>query len=104
MRRILFVVGTLFAFSLLGVPNAHAQTPNFVEHIADYDVVMDVATDGTLAVTETIVYNFGPVPKHGIFRDLVKKEVYGNDGAYDRVYKLDVTSVTTDGKKAQTKE
>ena len=32
--------------------------------------------DGTLRIHETIAYDFGVVPHHGIFRDLVERESY----------------------------
>ena len=43
---------------------------------------------------ETIDYDFGDVPHHGIYRDVpVRTDQSGKDG-YDRVYPLDVVSVT----------
>src|SRR4051794_28565879 len=67
---------------------AHAQTG---ERINSYDVDIDVQRDGTLAVQERIDYDFGPVPKHGIFREIPSRFRY--DDTHDRVYRIDVESV-----------
>jgi uncharacterized membrane protein YgcG len=61
------------------------------EHIENYTVDMTIARDGTLAVNETIVYDFGVVPHHGIQRDLVRRETF--DAKHDRLYDLNVLSV-----------
>ena len=64
------------------------------ERIVDYRSEVTIETDGTIEVHETIVYDFGVVPHHGIFRVIpVRTEQSGKDG-YDRVYPLDVVSVT----------
>ena len=42
----------------------------FSEHIADYHSDVTIEPDGTIEVHETIVYDFGVVPKHGIFRTI----------------------------------
>src|SRR5215203_1072136 len=70
---------------------AHA---GFAERIVDYRTDVTVEHDGTIEVHETIVYDFGAVPKHGIFRTVpVRTEQSGKDG-YDRVYPLTVVSVS----------
>ena len=38
------------------------------ERIVDYRSEVTIETDGTIEVHETIVYDFGVVPRHGIFR------------------------------------
>ncbi len=64
------------------------------ERIVDYRSDVTIEPDGTIEVHETIVYDFGVVPKHGIFRFIpVRTEESGKDG-YDRVYPLDVVSVS----------
>ena len=66
----------------------------FSERIIDYRSDVTIEPDGTIEVHETIVYDFGVVPKHGIFRDIpVRTDQSGKDG-YDRVYPLDVVSVS----------
>ena len=66
----------------------------FSERIVDYHTDVTIEPDGTIEVHETIVYDFGVVPKHGIFRTIpVRTEQSGKDG-YDRVYPLDVVSVS----------
>jgi uncharacterized membrane protein len=51
---------------LLLVRNAGAQ---FIPpYIADYRIHIDLHTDSTLTVTETIAVNFGQLPRHGIYR------------------------------------
>ncbi|MDO8470271.1 MAG: DUF2207 domain-containing protein [bacterium] len=40
------------------------------EIIRDFDVAASVRADSSVEVTETIVYDFGAVERHGIFRDI----------------------------------
>ncbi len=53
---------------------------------------MQIEPDGVLLVREVIAYDFGPNERHGIQRDLVRRENYDDDN--DRLYEIDVTSVT----------
>jgi hypothetical protein len=71
---------------------AMAQTPTGVEHIVSYDVGITIQRDGSLEVTERIDYDFGVSEHHGIFRDI--PALFRHDGRYDRVYPVDVVSVT----------
>ncbi len=58
--------------------------------IPSYDVAMRVGPDGRLHVTETIRYDFGSSPRHGITRDIPTRVPY--DKRRDRLYRLhDVT-------------
>jgi hypothetical protein len=64
------------------------------ERITSYRSEVTIEHDGTIEVHETIVYDFGVVPHHGIYRDVpVRTDQSGKDG-YDRVYPLTVTSVS----------
>jgi uncharacterized protein (TIGR04222 family) len=72
------------------------------EHIADYQVGMQLQHDGLLVMNEQITYDFGPTPHHGIFRDLVDREAYDRAsehrrGRWDRVYRIRDVKVTADG-------
>ncbi|HEY3673430.1 MAG TPA: DUF2207 domain-containing protein [Acidimicrobiia bacterium] len=79
------------AVSVLGTAPAYA---GFSEHIVDYHSDVTIEHDGTVEVHETIVYDFGVVPKHGIFRFIpVRTEQSGKDG-YDRVFPLTVVSLS----------
>jgi hypothetical protein len=75
---------------------ASAQTPTSTpgERIRAYAVRMAIYKNGVLLVEETISYDFGSTPRHGIERDLVRRESY--DSSRDRVYKINVASVTAD--------
>src|SRR4051794_29268985 len=67
------------------------------ERIVDYRTDVTADRDGTIEVHETIVYDFGVVPKHGIFRTIpVRTEQSGKEG-YDRLYPLTVVSVSGSG-------
>ncbi|MFB3737484.1 MAG: DUF2207 domain-containing protein, partial [Candidatus Velamenicoccus archaeovorus] len=72
-----------------GAPSARAQA---VERILRYDVTIHVDRDDSVVVRETIVYDFGSEPRHGIFRDVPTTLRY--DDTFDRVYPLTVMSVT----------
>jgi uncharacterized membrane protein len=89
----LLVVAIVALVSLAGAHAAGAQVVPVPtgEHIQSYDVAMTVARDGALHIVETITYDFGDVPRHGIFRDLVEREHYDKD--HDRRYRISVESV-----------
>lgn len=63
---------------LVSLPfTTHAQTPSTpqsyetaVEEIESYHTALEVHTDSSVRVTETIVYNFASNQKHGIYRDV----------------------------------
>jgi len=59
-----------------------------------FDADILIQHDGTLLITETIVADFS-VPNHGIFRDIPVR--YAFDATHDRVYDLQVRSVTNAG-------
>ena len=88
LRRVLLVIvfGALAAAGPAG--SAHAQTGG--EHIAAFSVTMTLRSDGALGVSEAISYDFGVVPHHGIFRDLVVRETY--DAHHDRRYTIEATA------------
>jgi hypothetical protein len=98
--RLAVAVGLALAVSIgLGVGTAPALT---VERIQRYDVDFVIADDGTILVTETIAYDFGDEPHHGIYRDIPLQERY--DDEQDRVYGFDLREVssTTPGTPVQT--
>ena len=66
------------------------------EAIRSYDVAIEIRADGSIRITEVIEYDFGQNRRHGILRDIPTRQTY--DDRYDRMYPLDVESVTaTDG-------
>ena len=89
LRRVLSIVafGALATVGAAGA--AHAQVGN--EHISAFSVTMTLRSDGALAVSEGISYDFGIVPHHGIFRDLVVRETY--DAHHDRRYTIEALRV-----------
>lgn len=99
MRRpfALFAITTIAVLTLAvpaGAVRAH-QTVDLdagTERVVRFDAVYDVARDSSVTVTETIDYDFAATRHHGIQRDLVVKQ--RRDDRYDRVYPLDVLSVT----------
>jgi hypothetical protein len=64
------------------------------ERITDYRSDVTIERNGTIEVHETIVYDLGVVPHHGIYRTIpVRTSQSGKDG-YDRVYPMTVVSVS----------
>jgi hypothetical protein len=63
------------------------------EQINRYDVDITIQDDGELVVRETIDYDFGSVPRHGIFRDIPTRVDYPPKPNHDRVFPIDVLSV-----------
>jgi uncharacterized protein (TIGR04222 family) len=62
------------------------------EAIRSYDVRIEVRNDDSLRISETIVYDFGSSPHHGIYRDVPTTLRY--DDRNDRMYPLRVESVS----------
>ncbi|HEX6310469.1 MAG TPA: DUF2207 domain-containing protein [Acidimicrobiia bacterium] len=72
------------------------------ERITNYAVNIEIEPDGDLLITETIEYDFGVVPKHGIFRDVPVRVDYPKKAHHDRVYPLEVEQVrATEGTPGQ---
>src|SRR5262245_23824386 len=72
------------------------------ERIERYDVDLTIEPTGGLLVRETIEYDFGSTPRHGIFRDVPVRVDYPPVENHDRVYPLDVVSVrASEGTPAQ---
>jgi uncharacterized protein (TIGR04222 family) len=74
---------------LAGAPTAWAQGS---ESTPRFDVRIVIEPEGSLLVTETIVQDFGSVPRHGIYRYVPDRLRF--DERYDRVYPIDLLSVT----------
>jgi uncharacterized protein (TIGR04222 family) len=95
-----FVTGGLAALvASAGVPSAQADPtlpaiPSGIEQITAYHVDLTAESSGTMLVHERIVYQFGVIPKHGIYRDITDRVDYPTKPGYDRVYPIDVVSVT----------
>jgi len=65
------------------------------ERIPSYGVDITIEPDGSIEVVETITYDFGSSPHHGIFRDIPTAVPYEPNDRYDRVFPLHVDSVTS---------
>jgi len=84
----------LVAVASVMLATAVPASAGFGERITNYRSEVTIEHDGTIVVHETIDYDFGVVPHHGIYRDVpVRTSQSGKDG-YDRVYPLTVESVT----------
>ncbi|HYN75046.1 MAG TPA: DUF2207 domain-containing protein [Candidatus Limnocylindria bacterium] len=91
LRRLLAVAALAVALPVLVVWPAQADAG---ESINSYVVTATVATDGTMAVTEIIDYDFGGNQRHGIYRTIPVRYPY--DDTYDRVLEVDQIQVTSD--------
>jgi uncharacterized membrane protein YgcG len=91
---VVLVVCALGVLGVLGAPPAHAGVS---ERIVDYRTEVTIEPHGTIEVHETIVYDFGVVPHHGIFRTIPVRTATSPKDGYDRVYPLTVVSVTGSG-------
>jgi hypothetical protein len=65
------------------------------EEIKAYDVTVDVQPSGRIHVVETIDYDFGLVPRHGILRRIPVR--FRADSSHDRVYPISGVSVSAGG-------
>ncbi len=84
---VLLVAGAL----LFGARDALAQTRG--ERITSYNIDATIEANNSVLFKETIAYDFGSAQRHGIFRDIVTRQRF--DDRNDRVYELDVLSVTS---------
>jgi uncharacterized protein (TIGR04222 family) len=99
--RVGLVVGVL-VLALLPATASGAPTQSGSERIRNYAVDVHIEPTGTVRIHETIDYDFGVVPKHGIFRDVPVRFDYPPKANHDRVYPLDVVSVqASEGTPAQ---
>jgi len=69
LRRF-FAIPVLTSFLFLGVFGFSGITRASDEVINSFDSDITMNKDGSVQVTETIVYNFGSNEKHGIYRDI----------------------------------
>ena len=90
MRRAAALLAVAAGVLAMGSAPADAAAGDLIR---SYDVTLTVRPDGTLRVTETIEYQFGPGERHGIFRDIPTRVPY--DTKNDRVYRLDDVSVAS---------
>jgi uncharacterized protein (TIGR04222 family) len=96
------VVGILVLVLLPATASGAAPTQGGSERIRNYDVDVQIESTGTVRVHETIDYDFGVFPRHGIFRDVPVRFDYPPKANHDRVYPLDVVSVqASEGTPAQ---
>jgi hypothetical protein len=80
--------------TIAGTTASSASAATFgSEEITRFDSDITIESDGALLVKETIVYDFGTLQRHGIFRDIPVRVDYPTKKGYDRVYPLDVVSV-----------
>lgn len=90
LRRVLLTLLMLLGLGLLAGPALGAES------IPSYSVDIEARADTSLAITETITYDFSDTEgRHGIFRDIV---VADDDSlGRTRLYEAEVLGVTMDG-------
>ena len=100
MNKFIRTLGAALAVALPFLLARPASAQSTSEQIRSYVVDMSLAQNGSLQIREQIAYDFGALPKHGIFRDLPTRETW--DAHHDRVYKIEDVNVTTpDGTPSQ---
>ncbi len=103
--RVALLGGLAAVVGVLGLsaPAVSETTTQFgPEQIRNYVVDVRIEPTGLVRVHETIDYDFGVVPKHGIFRDVPVRFDYPPKSNHDRVYPLNVESVkASEGTPAQ---
>ncbi len=80
--------------SAVVAPTASAQVPDGIEQLEAFDIEVALDRAGAMTVTETITYETGSAPHHGILRKLITAQRY--DERYDRVYPFTLLSVSSD--------
>ena len=68
------------------------------EEISNFDATIAINDDASLTVTETITYDFGPIQKHGIFRNISRRHPQESTSWYkQRRIDVEIESVTRNG-------
>lgn len=93
VRRTLALFFAVGIALVAGVAGAGPAAAGFSERITNYRAEVTIDPDGTILVHETIDYDFGVVPHHGIYRDVPVRTDQSGTSGYDRVYPLTVESV-----------
>jgi len=93
MKRFWFL---LFTLLFLLFPNK-----SFAEVIRSFDTQITAHKNGTMDITETIVYDFENENKHGIFRDI---PLVTKVGDLNRVTKINFINILRDGNKEEYKD
>ncbi|MCL5970018.1 MAG: DUF2207 domain-containing protein [Patescibacteria group bacterium] len=93
MKRFWFL---LFALLFLLFPSK-----SFAEVIRGFDTQITAHKNGTMDITETIVYDFENENKHGIFRDI---PLVTKVGDLNRVTKINFINILRDGNKEEYKD
>ena len=78
------------SFSFL-IPNLIPKTFAFSESVKNYDIDLTINKEGTINIKETIVYDFGEMQRHGIYRNINTIKV--NEGGKRYKLKIDNLSV-----------
>jgi hypothetical protein len=94
VRRAAALAVAVLVASAVTIVGAGSARAGFTEHISNYHSDVTIEHDGTIEVHETIAYDFGVVPHHGIFRDVPVRSSESPKAGYDRVYPLHVVSVS----------
>lgn len=84
----------LLASVLLAEPTSAAAADAGTEEITAYLVSLDLRTDGSMRVEETITYDFGGTPRHGIEREIRTRTRY--DDQHDRSFPVGDVEVSSE--------
>ena len=69
MRRLIVILLPILLYLSLALPiRGHLEV--FTEHIAEFENSIDIQKDGSINISETIVYDFANLQKHGIIRKI----------------------------------
>ncbi|OGE80983.1 MAG: hypothetical protein A3H72_00660 [Candidatus Doudnabacteria bacterium RIFCSPLOWO2_02_FULL_48_8] len=105
MRRAVILIVALLTALVLVLPTfAHeTQDSDQPEQIEAFDVVIHIQPNASLLVEETIVYNFGVLSRHGIYRDIPLDKLRISDVAVSRNDKPEPFQLLGSGKNKQIK-
>lgn len=107
MKRIALIALSVFVFGGFVVSPLRAQStyevPDYTERIDNYFSDIQVSKDSMATITETIRYNFGAYPRHGIKR-YVPIKTKDSDGKGHYYYEAKLVSVSADGKPVEVKK
>ncbi|WP_328323992.1 DUF2207 domain-containing protein [Kribbella sp. NBC_00382] len=74
---------------------AMAGPTDFGDVVTKMQIEYTVKADGVLGVKETIDYSFGSTGRHGIYRNLITREVWADDKSKDQKYEVSGIEVSS---------
>ena len=95
MKSLSRLVITVLTALLMISSQSSASFANGHEHVSEYEIDVNLRSDGEVNFVETITYDFGMEERHGIFREIPLRDKLDSGDYW--VHPISINSVTRDG-------